>query len=105
MSFSTRPTGCASGRRFWTPPTGTAGLEFPDDIHLLPITLELSDEDERLLHSGAGPLDEPSDEQQFTSFCPLCGSEMAEVDSESVPSMLGYGSDDSVKLACGHSNT
>jgi hypothetical protein len=56
---------------------------------------------------GVGPRDLPCNRpgQIEVEFCPIHGTDHRVVDSDSVPSMLGYGSDDSVKLACGHSLT
>jgi hypothetical protein len=40
-----------------------------------------------------------------TFECPRCERDVVIIDTDSVPSMLGYGSDDSLQLACGHSIT
>jgi hypothetical protein len=41
-------------------------------------------------------------EERYTEPCPICLRDVEVVDTDSVPSMLGYGSDDSTTLACGH---
>ena len=47
------------------------------------------------------------DEVDFAdSFeCAPCGSTVIVLDSDAMPSMLGYGSDESYLLACGHTVT